>query len=220
MKIPSLASLSSLNATPSNMVHAILIVLLVVLLTVKIPFDLHQMLTSIPSRIVWTIATMVVITNYGIPAGVLSALIMIVLLTDVSIEGMTGKQSNASSKDPVGDALDKVKQNATKNPLPPPTKNTATSAKNVDDNENDNKDEPIETKVANANQVGQMSLVDQDHAMKLSALVNSKSDSVEEQVKQMNKERKQVEQTPVTEGFGLMGVGISDQIKSVFTPFA
>lgn len=185
----------------SNWVSLVLGGLLASLLVMKLPYDLHTTMTSVPARIVWTVFTAWLISTHGLTAGILSALVMIVLLTDTHVEGM---ENNKASTDPVSNAIEKGKQHSVQNmDLPPPSKKQP--------KEEEEKDEPIETKVANANKVGQLSLVDQDHAMKVSAIHNSRDTSV---VDQMKKER-ETEQTS-KEGFEPIGFGTNDLIKSPF----
>lgn len=172
------------HAQPVNIV---LVVILILLFMVEVPHDIHTLVTSIPMRIVSILATIAIVSNYGVVSGMLVALVFIVLLTDVRMEGMTNKDTT-NKKDPVKDALDKVQAKSTQKPLPPPG---STSTSKTNDTT------PIETVVANANEQGTTSQIDKDRAMKLSSHMNSKDDSI---LHQMKKE-KEIEKTQPKEGF-------------------
>lgn len=219
---------SSIKMTPTNIA---LLVGLAGLLMVRLPFDIHQTVTSIPARLVWVLGTVWLVQSHGIMAGVLSALIFIVVLTDVHIEGMTSKEQDAdassaqadstNTKDPVHDALQKVKAHSASS-LPPSSSSVKqTSHDNSTNEEDDANRESLESNVANNNQQGTMAQQDNDRAMKISSIVNSKDESV---VHQMKKEREQEQQQQSQngqngqkEGFGVMEVG--NAFGSAFSPF-
>lgn len=194
----SLASLKSLNGTfkgqfKNHPVNWVLVGALLVLLMVRLPYEVHTLATSVPMRIVWVVSAIAILSSYGWIAGILFALLFIVLLTDVHIEGMTNNDStqkdisgSSNTHDPVHDALEKVKtKSASSSSLPPPS----TSSE---------KETPIETKVADANEQGTMSQTDKDRAMKISSHINSKDDSI---VSQMKKEKEIAKAHPDAEGF-------------------
>lgn len=171
------------HAQPVNIV---LVVILILLFMVEVPHDIHTLVTSIPMRIVYVLATIAIVSNYGVVSGMLVALVFIVLLTDVRMEGMTNNDTT-NSKDPVKDALDKARVKSVEKPLPPPGSTPPET----------NDTTPIETVVANANEQGTTSQIDKDRAMKLSSHMNSKDDSI---LHQMKKE-KEIEKTQPKEGF-------------------
>lgn len=170
------------HAQPVNIVF---VVILILLLMVDVPHEIHTLVTSIPMRIVYVLATIAIVSNYGVVSGMLVALVFIILLTDVQVEGMTNDTTN--TKDPVKDALDKVRVKSVDKPLPPPSSTTPET----------NDTTPIETVVADANEQGTTSQIDKDRAMKLSSHMNSKDDSI---LHQMKKE-KEIEKTQPKEGF-------------------
>jgi len=187
-----LRSLASSNTKKqlSQPVNIGIVVLLVLLLIFRIPRDIHRVVTSVPIRIVWVLGILFMFSNYGVVSALLTALLLIVLLTDVQLEGMTNKETNdtkEASKDPVHDAMEKVKDKSAKKDIPPPKKEDKT---------------PIETAVADANEQGTLSQVDKDRAMKLSSHVNSKDESIVEQMKK-EKEQEKTEKDS-KEGFAPM----------------
>lgn len=191
-----LRSLASLN-TKKQITQPVtigLVLFLVGLLMFRIPRDIHCVVTSIPMRVVWVIVIITMLSNYGVVSGLLTALIMIVLLTDVHVEAMTDKKDDkdntTNSKDPVHDALEKVKSKTADKNLPLPKTND-----NVTDTN-------IETAVANANEQGTLSQMDKDRAIKLSSHVNSNDESI---VDQMKKEKEIEKSQPDKEGFAPMG---------------
>lgn len=188
-----LRSLASLNMKKyrfhAQPVNIVLVVILILLFMVEVPHEIHTLVTSIPMRIVYVLATIAVVSNYGVVSGMLVALLFIVLLTDVRMEGMTNNNTT-NSKDPVKDALDKVHAKSIEKPLPPPSSATSETRDTT----------PIETAVADKNEQGTISQIDKDRAMKLSSHMNSKDDSIVEQMKKEKEiEKSQTNQTK--EGF-------------------
>lgn len=196
-------SLGSLD-TKNTLIHLLIGIVILIILSVGIRRDIREFLNSGVGRVLMLVVLYMAFSTYGIvAAGLIGVIFVIVVMNDTMREGMENNDSadDGESKNDDNGEDDKTDDG---------------NDDGEDNNDDDEDGESPELNATNGNNKGSTDQLDNERAMQISGDVNSSNS--EETVKQMNEEKKQIDEQDkngTKEGFVPMG----NMIKSMYSMF-